>query len=250
MEVAERMFFRLFFFFFFFLSSADKSSNMEFVGSSRKNGLKFIGETTRLSLPLYKILMEHIDQQSTHGYDTQVQQKWCQPLSTLSTRKQSRAYLPTIFIIFAIFLTVIGCSISLILCKIGTVNNIFINTFNGYDLNMILTVMYQQWYFVGITHVASRPATLRILRPSHVNDERVSSVDLAYPSINEPPCYCSGIFIVFFVCFVLFLVVLQMCETKKKKKATLSLHNSAVFCLCIISFVCRCYTCTTWDVYS
>ena len=104
---------------------------------------------------------------------------------------------------------------------------------------MILTVMYQQWYFVGITHVPSHIAALRILRSSHINSERVSSVDLSYQPINEPPRYCSGIFFVFFVCFVCFLLFCK-CATRKRKrktkKTTLSLHNSAVFRSFVISF--------------
>ena len=158
--------------------------------------------------------------------------------TSLSRPKPSRASLPTMLTIFS--LTVI-VSISLILRTFGTVNNIFINTFNGYfgNWNMILTVMYQQWYFVGITHVPSHIASLRILRPSHINSERRSSVDLSYQPINEPSRYCSGIFLFFsFVlfCFLLFCKCAKRKRKRKTKKTTLSLHNSAVFRSFVISF--------------
>ena len=143
-------------------------------------------------------------------------------------------------------LTVSGYGIDISLCnKTGQVK-IRITGKNIVDEKVIPSVrlLSSQWYFVGITHVPSRTAALRILRPSHasgtckiyVNGERVSSVDLSYPPINEPPRYCSGIFIFFFFRLAHLQNNRKQQQTKKqekekKRKTILSLHNSAVFCL-------------------
>ena len=54
-------------------------------------------------------------------------------------------------------------------------------------------------YFIGITHCQSRTAALRLLRPSHcngqckiyINGNKITTIDIEYPVINEKPKYCS-----------------------------------------------------------
>ena len=112
-------------------------------------------------------------------------------------------------------LTVSGYGIDISLCnKTGQVKIRIVGK-NSVDEKVIPSVrlLSAQWYFLGITHIPSRTAALKILRPSrvsgtckiYVNGEKVSTVDLSYPPVNEPPRYCSSFVFAFVLIFIHFI---------------------------------------------
>ena len=91
-----------------------------------------------------------------------------------------------------------GIHISLC-CKSGQIK-IRITNKNIVDEKIIpkARLLASTWYFIGISHLQSRTAALRLLRPSYngqckiyINAEKISVIDIEYPTITEKPKYCS-----------------------------------------------------------
>ena len=152
-------------------------------------------DETRKNYIIPMILMGHIHKESNHWYDIASTTKMAP--TPLSTPKSSRA-------------------------------KIRITGKNIVDEKIIPSVrlLSSQWYLFccnyscsimsccieNITSI-SASRTCKI----YVNGERVSSVDLSYPPNNEPPRYCSGIFIVLF-CFCFVSCFAQLPREKEKEE--------------------------------